>query len=130
MVNRFITAGQPPAFVRRHNRRFNEDRRNLECSRTLRLRPPCGPLAEQRLAHAHPAKTNARCHRANITSGTINVILRVTPRETSRSQGHRHRRWRAVDRRRFDAMKPALNVKRGLQTIHTYTGQCVLSNVV
>lgn len=74
------TAGPPPAFVRRHNRCFSPNGKILKCSCTQRLRLPPSPLPELRLAHAHPQRTNGPNARANITSGSINVMLRVTPR--------------------------------------------------
>lgn len=73
------TAGPTPAFVRRHNRCFSQNGKILQCSCTQRLRLPPSPLPELRLAHTHPQRTNGPSARANITSGSINVMLRVTP---------------------------------------------------
>lgn len=72
------TAGPPPAFVRRHNRCFSPNGKILQCSCTQRLRLPPSPLPELRLAHTHLQRTNGPNARANITSGSINVMLRVT----------------------------------------------------
>lgn len=80
------TAGPPPAFVRRHNRCFSQNGKILKCSCTQRLRLPPSPLPELRLAHTHPQRTNGPSTHANITSCSINVMLRVTPRRLAVSR--------------------------------------------
>lgn len=80
------TASPPPAFVRRYNHCFSQNGKTLKCSCTHCLRLPPNPLPELWLAHAHPERTNGPSARANITSGSINVKLRVTPRGVSISR--------------------------------------------
>lgn len=114
------TAGPPPAFVWRHNHCFSQNGKILKCSCTHCLRLPPSPLPELWLAHAHPERTNGPSALANITSGSINVMLRVTPRGVSISRPLAS----AMESRSIQmSLKPLVTDKKLLRTRNTSTEQ-------